>query len=381
MTDFNAPPTLAAMPTEILCMIGSNLSGNELGSIARASRRFRQIFITRVFENIKFSGNMGRLTEQLASLLYGSSVPVMTLIKPFIKYATFQIQGVTAPDDAIPSQVSKAGLTLISIFLRTMPQLKGAVFDLHLPHTQQVQFSRQLREAPRLYGPPSLRFLNSVEISGLNAILRNYNTAPGAVQIPAWHGTRSYKAVRDRCPTLKALHLSRGYERKHRLFRSMDHKILELINRDFNQLESLVLHEATSAHEELYRGQFKTPKHFLELNRMIDRLIVSLNAMPQLRRFAFTMWYKRLDKRLIRADWSRQAGREPLVDADLEDYYSALINHISKAVPRLEELCITVQDPVFYSGKRINGQSDMMVEVGSFEHASEKYRFPSVLIV
>ncbi|KAF4957513.1 hypothetical protein FSARC_11281 [Fusarium sarcochroum] len=382
MADPYTTPSLGTMPAEILSMIGSNLSGNELGSIAQTSRRFRQVFLSRLFETIKFSGNLGLLTEQLTSFLHGSSASISRLIRPFIRYATFQIDGVPYDGEHIPFHVSASGIELIGEFLRKMPSLKGVAFRLRImSHTQLIEFNKLFRKTQKWSNPVSLRFLNFVDASGLKAIVRQFR--PGtlkAVQIPFWYKTPEYKILQSHCPTLKALHLSAYYGQKLRVLRSMDHEVLDSISGDFTQLESLILRENTSADTCLW--SLRWPQHLHQLNQTIERLIVSLNAMPHLRRFAFTLWLKRLDKRFIRQDWTKsRESRRSLEDAELDDWYSTLILRISDAVPRLEELCITSEESDFYRGTRIGGQSSMRVERASFSHVDEKHQFPNALVI
>ena len=110
---------------------------------------------------------------------------------------------------------------------------------------------------------------------------------------------------------------------------------------------------------------------------MVEQLIVSLNAMSHLRQFAFTLWNQRLDKRLIRQDWSEQ-GRRPLDDAEIDDWYSALVLRILNSAPRLNELWIRPNFYTFYRGTRLQGV--MRVEWESFINFGGGHRFPDVLV-
>jgi len=58
-------PELATMPTEILCMIGDNLSVHEIKELTLTSKQFREIFLPKLCKHLKFSGNMKELTDSL----------------------------------------------------------------------------------------------------------------------------------------------------------------------------------------------------------------------------------------------------------------------------------------------------------------------------
>lgn len=60
-------PALATMPTEIVCMIGADLSIHDIKEWTLASKRFRNIFLSKVCEHIKFSGNMEQLEDRILS--------------------------------------------------------------------------------------------------------------------------------------------------------------------------------------------------------------------------------------------------------------------------------------------------------------------------
>lgn len=65
MAATSTTPELATMPTEILCMIGDNLSVNEIKDWTLVSKRFREILLPKLCKHLKFSGNMKELTNSL----------------------------------------------------------------------------------------------------------------------------------------------------------------------------------------------------------------------------------------------------------------------------------------------------------------------------
>jgi hypothetical protein len=76
MVDFHTTLTLVAMPTEVLCMIGSNLGHQELRVVTLVSKRLRELFLPRLFTRVKFSGNLEELGKKLTSFIDGISAPL-----------------------------------------------------------------------------------------------------------------------------------------------------------------------------------------------------------------------------------------------------------------------------------------------------------------
>jgi hypothetical protein len=68
------------MPTEILCMIGANLSDHEIKEWTLASKRFRDLFLPRLCKKLKFSGNMEQLTNHLHAYFSNKTDPFRDLV-------------------------------------------------------------------------------------------------------------------------------------------------------------------------------------------------------------------------------------------------------------------------------------------------------------
>jgi hypothetical protein len=67
MAGSGTTPSLATMPTEIVCMIGAHLSIYVIKAWTLVSKRFRDIFLSQICKHIKFSGDMEQLENSILS--------------------------------------------------------------------------------------------------------------------------------------------------------------------------------------------------------------------------------------------------------------------------------------------------------------------------
>jgi hypothetical protein len=63
--------SLSRLPIEVLSMIGSYFSHQELRVVTLLSKLFRDIFFTQLFTRLRFSGDLERLGQQIKSFLNG----------------------------------------------------------------------------------------------------------------------------------------------------------------------------------------------------------------------------------------------------------------------------------------------------------------------
>ncbi|KAF4453708.1 hypothetical protein F53441_3717 [Fusarium austroafricanum] len=326
-------PALATMPTEILCMIGSELGENELVGISQVSRGFRNIFLARRFKRVVLRGTMARIE------FYQNEYPHN-------------------------GPLSFEDVALIGSLLQGMPKLYGVTFRINC--YDNVLFNRLLREAPKWSSPRSIAFFRNTDHSNFNAVIRRF--LPGtleAVRIPYGFNKRHYNIVKSQCPTLKALEIDRSCDRQRRrnVTPSLDHDFVNTVNSDFPEVESLILHEDTR----FRNRRFMWFTSAAELDDAVSLLIDALDDMPRLRRFAFTLREDRLDIPLIQDD----------VEADIDEWCLNLVESLLNAVPTLEELCISFYHPTFYRGTRRNHQ--IVVQKANRNNIGEEDRFPSSL--
>ncbi|KAF4962289.1 hypothetical protein FSARC_9620 [Fusarium sarcochroum] len=369
--------TLAAMPTEVLCMIGSYFSHQDLRAITAASIRLREMFLSRLFhKSIRFSGSLGELSEKLTSFLHHASDSFGRMVQLKARYAIFLITDSDLHEFTSTSPMSP--VALIGSLFGALPDLNEVVFDFRFSGIAQVSyFNNLLRGAERWAGPRCVTFQHA-EFSNFNAVIRHFLPETlEAVQLPVKSHNKHYKVIKSRCRSLKGLYIDcTRFHSVQRTFRSMDHRVLELVNRDFPDIESLVMDEDNYMHNDNNPRRLTSFEDHLRLKSVYEQLFESLNAMSCLRRFSFNLWSGRIDPFFFRRDWSRASKVVPFTQSEIDTWYARLVAAFLQAVPRLEELCITNHN-YFYRGTRACHR--IKVDRMPFHGPSAEIGFPSVL--
>lgn len=101
--------------------------------------------------------------------------------------------------------------------------------------------------------------------------------------------------------------------------------------------------------------------------------------MPKLVRFAFPLDQDTMCNRLMREDWT-SSTKESLSHEQVAAWYTRLILHISRAVPRLEQICITHDYPFFFRGSKKPGEGEMTVTECNMSELNRDFEFPGGLL-
>ncbi|RKK98992.1 hypothetical protein BFJ71_g6364 [Fusarium oxysporum] len=153
-------PELATMPTEILCMIGDNLSVHEIKELTLTSKQFREIFLPKLCKHLKFSVNMKELTDSLHAYYTRKTASFRPLVHHHTRFVTFEV---TNFDDIFKMNAWLLGYGVKTIpigrFLADTPSLHGVVFDIWLQNRKEAhKFLNFIRKGPDWAGPKHLYF-------------------------------------------------------------------------------------------------------------------------------------------------------------------------------------------------------------------------------
>ncbi|PNP73532.1 hypothetical protein FNYG_13126 [Fusarium nygamai] len=83
--------------------------------------------------------------------------------------------------------------------------------------------------------------------------------------------------------------------------------------------------------------------------------------------------------RLMREDWT-SSTKEPLSHEQVAEWYTRLILHISRSVPRLEQICVAHDYPFFFRGIKKPGEGEMTVTECSLSELDRDFEFPGGLL-
>ncbi|KAF4453707.1 hypothetical protein F53441_3716 [Fusarium austroafricanum] len=352
-------PTLVTMPTEILCIIGSNLRDDELVGISHVSQRLRHIFIAQRYKSLKFSGT------------------VIKVARTYTRYLTIAINGDRCPELAQHAHAPQVVLTPLSMFLGAIPNLEQVNFNLNFgPDMDHLLFNRCLRKTTTWSSPRSLAFIDKVPLTVFNTVVRHFS--PGAleaIQLPSGFNQQHFSTLKTQQAGLKALHVDRTSNKtRDGTFRLLDVNFLNSVEDHFPEMESLILHEDTP---EYYEGSPAYISCGWDIH--VIPFIGALNAMPRLRRFAFTLEPYHLRRRRRNCPLHGNWACPPRIGyPSHEECYSDVARDILNRVPGLEALCIASHHPTFYRATRENGQ--IVVQKESRDNDHEQYRFPNVLL-
>lgn len=93
--------------------------------------------------------------------------------------------------------------------------------------------------------------------------------------------------------------------------------------------------------------------------------------MPRLRRFAFWIDQRCLGRCLVRQVWTRDS--KPLTMAEIDDWYTNLVQKIAKSLPKLEMLAIMDNTGMVYMGTRASEGDDITVSCETLEAGSQRF--------
>ncbi|KAK2125658.1 hypothetical protein NOF04DRAFT_1371675 [Fusarium oxysporum II5] len=372
-------PELATMPTEILCMIGDNLSVHEIKELTLTSKQFREIFLPKLCKHLKFSGNMKELTDSLHAYYTRKTASFRHLVHHHTSFVTFEV---TNFDDIFKMNAWLLGYGVKTIpigrFLADTPSLHGVVFDIWLQNRKEAhKFLSLIRKGPDWAGPKHLYFTKYVEKSTMGKIVGKFKA--GALKgIAAPHASLTgchYDELARSGAHLTSLRLNKYsfLRQDSSALTSLSDVLINRISKDFPQLESLNIYDKTRSGRYMHHMNDRDRYRWC---RKIDKVASSLRKMRRLRRFAFTLSEAQFSESFIDALRTKllaivmKKGLPPVEARGLEGVYILLITYFAAHAKSPEEVCITTGCPMFYRATLTNGVWNMSEE--SSEDPSQK---------
>ncbi|KAK7423351.1 hypothetical protein QQX98_001142 [Neonectria punicea] len=308
---------LHTIPDEIAANIASFLVGQELDGVTRVSRLCRQRFGPRMYRRLEFRGREYKLAKALRAFSGFSQSSQGIDLRHSTRYLTIRLE---QPLPQIPKLES---LVLDLEFLREGPL---RAYSDHGFWDKVVTKKWPVSEL-RVAAPQD--FIQPIITYGKLQALQVFNTPNGQ-----WY---SHAALHQ--PELKRLHVTveMGAD-----FSSMRVGLLNKINADFEQLQSLTIEEKPAT-TNLMIIDYSRP----QFESLIQEFIRALQSFTNLKRFAFTIWKARLGQKLVGQEHRR--GRPPpglSFQEDVEQLMD-LAARIGEALPKLEQLCIILDYPLF----------------------------------
>ncbi|KAI7764993.1 hypothetical protein LZL87_005706 [Fusarium oxysporum] len=382
-------PALATMPTEVVCMIGADLSIHKIKEWFLASKRFRDIFLSQICRQIKFSGNMEQLENSLLSYFQTETASFRDVVHNHIRCVIFDAQAFdTRRSMRAWARRSPIGLLQVGHFIISNPNLHQVTFNTYLERFKEVSLFMKLVEAgPQWTDVKNLSFQSPSDNAGVigaviqkleNGELQRISACPEIFYV-------TQSILHSHFSNVTSLSLRRQGRKDWRISRQrdpviagLDEDLLDTIHRSFPQLESLVLYDGIlddcTSSGPLTSG--------VMLARIIRRALLTLEKMQSLRHFAFDFDKSRLEPDAIPELLERTpSGFKDVLSQDLEDEEMAdciLLSLLVSRVSTIEEICMTSQYPGFYRATLTDGEWDMSWD--SFDDPSQKDLFPSVLM-
>ncbi|KLP09329.1 Uncharacterized protein Y057_10435 [Fusarium fujikuroi] len=389
MAATSTTPELATMPTEILCMIGDNLSVNEIKDWTLVSKRFREILLPKLCKHLKFSGNMKEMTNSLNAYHTRKTAPFRHLVHCHARLVTFEVTRFNNLRE-MNAWLQGYGIKSIPIgrFLADTPGLHGIVFIIWLEFAQETRkFLNLIRKGPDWEGPKHLYLEKYGEESTSGKIVGKFKagTLEGIAVPPnvAYSG-RHYNELRRNGSHLTSLRLNAQPARRAgdlSAITSFRFTPIKSISEGFPQLDSLNVCDDTT-HSALWPPHMNdSDKH--RLCRRIEGVASCLRNMRRLRRLAFTLQEARFSKNAIDAliaellAMAMKKGLPPVNARRLEGVCRLLVTCFAAHAKGLDEVCMATKYPIFYRATLTDGSWNISEE--SSEDPSQKYLFPKVL--
>ncbi|KAM5343244.1 hypothetical protein ACJ41O_014210 [Fusarium nematophilum] len=359
---------------EIYSEIGAYLKVADLDGITKACKRLQIGFTRGMFYRVKFNcGHEKSVSKALQTFLHRKSDMGMKEMRDAIRHVSIGFIG--ANDLELPCRIAYS--------LEKMPQLRILDLDLHDVSAEQAATLWMMLNGTPQKWPNVHTLVYWGPAFVLKAVFRLCHLEKlQAVYLTEGRGSETYVETRKHCPRLKRLALSldgdidgsvlnrNGWGWGDMMSLEAESMAKIVVNRDFEYLEWLVFNE-TRPFSYYLRG---TPPE----NR-VKGLIAALQAMPRLRRFAFTLSKNRFGPSfnlVLSVD-------RPLTHTEAEAWYAALIQRIGGSVPGLEQLCIIDGGdwrPVVHRGTRDRNGDSMSVTHETFSWQTSNSTFPLGLL-
>ncbi|KAF4437617.1 hypothetical protein FACUT_5549 [Fusarium acutatum] len=317
MAGSGTTPALATMSTEIVCMIGADLSIHDIKEWTLASKRFRDIFLSQICKHIKFSGNMEQLENNILSYFQTATASFRNVVHNHARCVTFDVQAFDTPRKIfLFMDLVEAG--------PQWPNVKNLSFQSPIVNAGAIGAVIRKLEGGTLQSPPVLR--------------------------SSLQGRKDWWWL--------SLH-------RDPVIAGLDQDLLARIHISFPQLESLVLYDRF-----LDDGSSSRPlANSAMLMQSLRRFAFDFNK-SRLGPDAISAILERTPLDV----------KEELCDG-LEDEEIAdclLLSLLASQVSTIEEICMTSQYPRFCRATLTDGKWDL--DWDSFDDPSQKDLFTSVLM-
>ncbi|KAF5608581.1 uncharacterized protein FSUBG_4509 [Fusarium subglutinans] len=385
MAATSTTPELATMPTEIICMIGDNMSVHEIKDWTLVSNQFREILLPKLCKHLKFSGNMKELTNSLNAYFTRKTASFRHLARHQAKLVTFEVKSFNNPRE-MNAWLVGYGVENIPVgrFLADTPNLHGVVFDLCLPYLKEPhKFTSLIRKGPDWHGPKHLYFKKFPEFYDLGRIVEKFKAgALEGIAGPPGMSLDEYDELARNGASLTSLRLDKYfciYERDATL-PGLNGGLASKINKSFPRLESLNIYDE-------YPSGLSFHRNYRYHNRWCQEITkgaLILAKLQRLRRFAFTMGLLEesdnfaincITTQLLAMMDKKVLG--PFEVRGVEGVYKLMIAYFAAHAKGLEEICISNGHLMFYRATLTDGVWNMSEE--SHKDTSQKHSFPNGL--
>ncbi|WAO82942.1 Hypothetical protein NCS54_00012000 [Fusarium falciforme] len=372
------PFPLLMLPELVFHLIFSYLKPSEMSGISRSSTSFRSLLLPYVFYAVRFDGTAADISRMLEAFLYHRRQRVMQTLWESVRCFTVspnpargKTRGVEVMNK-LPNRILEG--------LRRTARVRTVVLDLdNLAHGLQERFIMSLKASP---GWPEVTNL-SVTTTGRYAESIVNHWLPDSVNCRApWD--RNTLGALTRHSTMPFRAMSNGAGQLTRMY--LGHNLLVIRTRANlpclltpwvgeevrKQLEWLVIGYFDAWHKPyLSHCTINTVSDSERLAGGTQCLIEILAIMPRLRRFAFWVDRRGLGPCLVRQVWT--IGPKPLTMAEVDDWYTNLVQNIAKSLPKLEKLAIMDNNGVVYVGTRALEGHDITVSREMLEAGSQRF--------
>ncbi|KAF5969158.1 hypothetical protein FCOIX_11033 [Fusarium coicis] len=389
MAGLGTTPSLATMPTEIVCMIGDNMSSNEIKDWTLVSKRFREILLPRICKHLKFFGNMKELTNSLNAYFKRKTAPFRHLVHHHTRFVTFEVTKFNNMFE-MRAWVQRYGVDTIPIgrFLADTQNLHGVVFDIWLPDPKEAfRFVSFIRRGADWYGPEHVYFKNYAEHWDIGKMVGKFKSgALKGISLPRTSLLDHCGQIARNGANLTSLRLGKYlciYYRDSTLA-VFNSQVANTIAEDFPHLESLQIYDRFSRRDlPLYRGYTDSYRWCRE----IAKAAFILTQLRRLRRFAISM--RPLESNGISINsitgqllvmTKKNKGRGPREVHGPEGVFKLVATYFAASAKGPEKVFITSEDPVnpvFYRATLTGDVWNISRE--SLEDPSQKDLFPNVL--
>ncbi|KAF4969109.1 hypothetical protein FSARC_3603 [Fusarium sarcochroum] len=353
------PAAIERVPTHIIHIIGSMTSAKDVENLSRTCSKLRSKLGRLVWSHVLIHGNEHDLISKLNILGPGVAKNreklgfvrkariLLTQERPLVSHGC----GDYEYEADFPIFLGHQHGALPSAIIQTvgaMSTLKSLILILRgMADSQRNEFRFSLRLSPVL----KLEHLRlDAEKDLTNTVLRQcLGTSLKALHLSRGVKSSSFKLAAGKFKGLEMLRLSLdGNMATEMPTRSMNAQAIKDIATAFPHLKCLILCEGPSNHPTGQRYTIRTPTQRQAFQRQVTKLADALREkMPELQRFACTLWRKRLGNN-IAIEAVGPNDNQTLTDQDWEPFFTELMGRITDGHPLIQEVCILTELPRFY---------------------------------